>query len=231
MVLGILGLRELRRADLPLTRTIVLAASINIAFIATSVSWTDETWGPRYLIPTAWLLVLPVAWWITDRRRKRWLVAIAALAVCIQFVGVFASYSVDERASSIVAGAPVYDRSDVAYGDDGPRWVPLASPLLFQTELTIADLKEGITGTGFVVTYQGWRGHPATISLRHPDRGFGPLPDFWWTFPGLTTNQDLLAVLLAVVLLGCGAALIGYAIPGTRPRLRHRRRSTVSATG
>jgi hypothetical protein len=231
VVLGSLGLRDLRRVDRPLTRTIVVTTVISIVFVATSVAWTDETWGPRYLVPIAWLLVVPIAWWLTDRRRRRWLVAIAAVAVCIQFVGVFAAYGVIEQGSTTLAGQRVYDSSPVAYGDDGPRWVPLASPLLFQIELTAADLKEGLTGSGFVVTYLPWRGHGAILDLRHPDRSFGPLPDFWWTFPGLTTKQDLLAVLLALLFLGSAAVLALDAVPGIRRRLLQRRHPTVGAAG
>ncbi len=161
VVLGLLGLRDLRRIDPPLTVTIVLTAVISIVFVATSVAWTDETWGPRYLVPMAWLLVVPIAWWLTDRRRRRWLVVVAALAIGIQFAAVFSAYGVIEQASTSLAGQRVYDSSPVAYGDDGPRWVPLASPLVFQVELTAAYLKEALTGSGFVVTYQPWRGNGA----------------------------------------------------------------------
>jgi hypothetical protein len=136
-----------------------------------------------------------------------------------------------EQGSTTLAGQRVYDSSPVAYGDDGPRWVPLASPLLFQIELTAADLKEGLTGSGFVVTYLPWRGHGAILDLRHPDRSFGPLPDFWWTFPGLTTKQDLLAVLLALLFLGSAAVLALDAVPGIRRRLLQRRHPTVGAAG
>lgn len=210
VVLGLLGLRELRRVDRPLARAITLIASINVLVIAMSISWSDETWGPRYLVPSAWMLVLPIAWWLTNRRRRRWLGAAAVAGVCVQFAGVLASYSVTVPASRTLAGERVYLYGDwsarVAYGDDGPRWVPQASPLLFQLELTAAYLKEKLTGTGFVVTYNPYRGNKETINLTHPAAGFG-LPDFWWTSAAETTKQHLVAALLAMLWLGCSLPL------------------------
>ncbi len=211
VVLGLLGLRELRRADRPLARSIILTASINILVVAMSISWADETWGPRYLVPSAWMLVLPIAWWLTTRRRRRWLIAVALAGVCVQFAGVFASYSVTVPAARTLAGEQVYLIGDwnarVAYGDDGPRWIPQASPLLFQLELTAAYIKEKLTGTGFVVTYYPYRGNKERVDLRHPTATYG-LPDFWWTVAGETTKQKLVAALLAIVWLGCSLPLM-----------------------
>jgi hypothetical protein len=212
VVLGLLGLRELSRDDRPLARTIVLTAAVNILVIAISISWTDETWGPRYLVPSAWLLVLPIAWWVTNRRRRRWLIAVAAAGVCVQFAGVFVSYGDIVGASRALAGEPVYLYNDwsarVAYGDDGPRWIPQASPLLVQAEVVAAYVKEKLTGSGFTVTYKPYRGNQGRIDLRHPERAFAPLPDFWWAAAGETTKQQLLAALLAIMCLGSGAMLI-----------------------
>jgi hypothetical protein len=212
VVLGLLGLRDLSRADRPLAGTIVLTAVINILVIAISISWADETWGPRYLVPSAWLLVLPIAWWLTNRRRRRWLIAVAAAGACVQFAGVFVSYGDIVGASRALAGEPVYLynnwKARVAYGDDGPRWVPQASPLLVQLEVVAAYLKEKLTGSGFTVTYKPYRGNTGTIDLRHPEQSYAPLPDFWWTAAGETTKQDVLAGLLVVLCLGSGALLV-----------------------
>lgn len=217
VVLGMLGLRDLWRVDRALAWAIVITASINILLISTSIAWTDETWGPRYLVPSAWLLILPIAWWVTNRRRRRWLGGVAILGMCVQFVGVFAAYGVTLPASRALAGEPVYLYGDwrarVAYGDDGPRWIPQASPLLFQLELTAAYFKEQLTGSGFTVTYKPWRGNEARIDLTHPEQSFAPLPDFWWTVVGQTTKQDLVAALLAILCLGCGATLVRQSVP------------------
>jgi hypothetical protein len=207
VVLGILGLRECWRADRALARTIVLTVAINVVFIATSIAWSDETWGPRYLLPSAWLLILPIAWWTTTARRRRWVLAVAVVGCVVQFVGVFVSYAPTLKASrALTGGEPVYLYGDwtghVAYGDDGPRWVPQASMLLFQGEVTAAYLKEKLTGTGFIVTYKPWRGNEARIDLRDPDRSYAPLPDFWWATAGETTAQKMAAGLLAILCLG-----------------------------
>jgi len=225
VILGLIGLRELWRADRPLARAIAVTGTVNVLVIATSLVWSDETWGPRYLLPSAWLLVLPIAWWARGRARLRWLGAAALIGICIQFVGVFANYGVTLPAIRVLTGEPVYlygacsphpgpDDHDpapgcpqVAYGDDGPRWIPMASPMLLQAELTAAYLEEKLTGSGFVVTYGPWRGHAGAIDLRHPERTFAPLPDFWWTLPGESTKQDLIAVLLGLLGLGSGAML------------------------
>ena len=210
VVLGLLGLRDLWRADRALARTIILTVSVNVLVIAMSISWADETWGPRYLVPSAWMLVLPIAWWLTNRRRRRWLVAVAAAGVCVQFAGVLVPWPVSLPVSRALAGEQVYLYGDwsarVAYGDDGPRWVPQASPLLFQLELTAAYVKEKLTGTGFFVTYNPYRGNRERLDFTHPSAGFG-LPDFWWTTAGETTKQHLVAGLLAVLWLGCGVTL------------------------
>ncbi len=214
VILGILGLGPLRRADRPLARAIVLTVSVNVLFISTSIAWTDETWGPRYLVPSAWLLVLPVAWWATNRRRRQWLAAVTLTGVCVQFAGVFASYGVTLGVSRALAAEPVYLYGDwrarVAYGDDGPRWIPQASPLLFQLELTAAYFKEQLTGTGFVITYKPWRGNEGRIDVTHPERAFAPLPDFWWAAPGQTTKQDIVAAFLALLAVGSAATLAGH---------------------
>ncbi|MGI9184291.1 MAG: hypothetical protein ACR2GZ_04880 [Solirubrobacteraceae bacterium] len=224
VVLGILGLRDLWRADRALARTVVVIVSISVLFIATSIAWADETWGPRYLVPSAWLLVLPIAWWVTSRRRRRWLIAIGLVSLCVQFAGVFASYAVTLPAARALAGEPVYLygnwKARVAYGDDGPRWIPQASPLVFQLELTAAYLKEQLSGSGFTVTYKPWRGNQASIDLEHPERSFAPLPDFWWAAPGQTPKQDLVAALLVILCLGCGATVGRDLLP---PRATHPR--------
>ena len=212
VVLGLIGLPTLWRADRPMALAIIVTVAMNTLVIAASSQWGDETWGPRYLVPSAWLLVLPVAWWAKGRRRVRLLAAVAVVGSVVQLAGVIPRYYVSTRAAQALAGEPVYQYGTpgarVAYGDDGPRWVPEASPLLFQLELVAAYAKERLTGTGFSVSYSPFRGNQATLDLRHPAGNYGPLPDFWWTAPGESTQGALIAVLLGVTALLCGAALI-----------------------
>lgn len=208
VVLGLLGWRGLARSDRPLALGVLLAVAVNTVVIAISIVWSDETWGPRYLVPSAWLLLLPIAWWVVERRRRRWLAAVAVLAAWVQLIGVLPAYGVIIPATRAQTGEWVYlyghFGARVAYGDDGPRWIPGASPLLYQSELVLAKLKEDLTGTGFTVSYRPFAGTWATIDLRHPTG----LPDFWWTFPGMTTGQDVLAALLALMALGGAVPLL-----------------------
>jgi hypothetical protein len=208
VILGLVGFKAMWRADRRLALAIVLTVVANTAVIAISLSWTDETWGPRYLVPSAWLLVLPIAWWVKGRTRARWLTGVATVGVCVQVAAVLGNYG-DAIAvgAALSGGENVYGYGHpVAYGDDGPRWVPGASPLLFQVELAAAYIKEQLTGSGFRVTYDPYRGSSATIDLTHPTRTF-QLPDFWWAH---TTGSKvrLLAVLLGVLSLGSALVLV-----------------------
>ncbi len=227
VVLGLIGFRELWRADRRLGLAILLTVIANTVFVAISVSWTDETWGPRYLVPSAWLLVLPIAWWARGPRRIRWLAGFATIGVCVQLAAILTSYGASIPALRAISGGEFvypygHPGAAVAYGDDGPRWVPGASPLLFQLELATAYVKEQVTGSGFVVSYHPYRGNQATLDLTHPDRSLAPLPDFWWAHSA-GSKMRLLAVLLATLLLGCVVALFRGGIV-KRPRESPRRR-------
>jgi hypothetical protein len=208
VILGLVGFKDLWRSDRWLALAIVLTVVANTVVIAISLSWADETWGPRYLVPSAWLLVLPIAWWAKGRTRVRWLAAVAIVGVCIQFAAVLGNYGdAIPVGQALSGGENVYGFGrPVAYGDDGPRWVPGASPLLFQIELAAAYIKEELTGTGFRVTYDPYRGNPATIDLTHPARTF-QLPDFWWAH-NAGSKVKLLAVLLGLLSLGSAAVLL-----------------------
>jgi hypothetical protein len=128
--------------------------------------------------------------------------------VWAQLVGVIPAYGVIIPASRAFAGVPVYvyghRGAHVPYGDDGPRWIPGVSPLLYQSELVLAWLKEQVTGSGFTVSYRPFLGVWATVDLRHV-RG---LPDFWWTFPGTTPAEGALAAALAVLSAAGGVPVV-----------------------
>ena len=126
VVLGLIGLRRMWNQDRPLAQTVAVAVALNVLVIAASAQWGDETWGPRYLLPSAWLLLLPLAWWPRDRRHMLWLRGIAIVAVLIQVAAVLSRYYVSAGAARALAGEPVYGPpgGHVAYGDDGPRWIP-----------------------------------------------------------------------------------------------------------
>jgi hypothetical protein len=212
VILGLRGWRTMSHGDRPLALGVLLAVAMNTAVISIQLVWSDETWGPRYLVPSAWLLLLPLAWWAHGRRRMRWMAALTVLAIWVQFIGVLPAYSVIIPINRALAdGAPVYADGvaslRVPYGDDGPRWIPGASPLLYQSALALAYLKEKLTGSGFTILYRPLEGYYKTIDLRAP-QDVTELPDFWWRFSGMTSAQDVLVVLLGVMALGGGIPLV-----------------------
>jgi hypothetical protein len=217
VALGALGLRELWGEDRPLALAILLAVAVNVLIIAATLVWTDDTWGPRYIIPTAWLLILPIAWWVRPGRRRAVLGLVTGLAVLVQCVGVFSRYDASTVAARRLSGVFVYPigvsstvRFNGAYGNDGPAWVPNVSPVLLQSEVLAAWVKQQITGTGFTITYNpAWGGKPGRFDLAHPADALGtPLPDFWWRAPGQTTAQGVFVATIA--LAGLAAWLCLY---------------------
>jgi hypothetical protein len=227
VILGGLGLRPLWRSDRQLALVIVITFVANLVVIAGSAQWNEDTWGPRYIVASAWLWLLPIAWWAHGVTRKRVLAGVAVVGTVIQFVGVFAWYGVSTPAARGFSGEPVYlygnprhPESAVAYGDDGPAWIPAASEIRFQIELFAAWIKEQVTGTGFKIHYRPFWGRAETIDLTHPGSIAGELPDFWWHYPRQTAAQEGVAVFIGLVGLGCGLALIPAVRRAPRPRVR-----------
>lgn len=220
VVLGLLGMRDLWRADRELGVAIVITVAANTVVLASTSQWGDETWGARYLVPSAWLLVVPTAWWVRGRTRRRCLAAVAALGVAIQLVGVLVAYPATAEGAVLLSGETVYPFSTgqlsparAAYGPDGPRWIPEASPLLFQTEVVLAWIKEHLTGSGFVVTYKPYFGREGRADLRHPESElYAQIPDFWWDYPGESGASRALAGGLALV----GVLAAALLLPGWR---------------
>ena len=215
VALGVLGLRTMWRQDRPFALAIAISVAINLQIIGATLVWSDDTWGPRYIVPTAWMLLLPIAWWANGQGRRLAVAWVAALGLMIQAVGVFAPYEATIGITRGLTGVLVFPvgitktTENLAYGSDGPRWVPDVSPLLVQSELLLAWGKEQLTGSGFTATYSpGW-GLTRRVDLTHPQRALGiQLPDFWWKFPGQTTGLRISAAMLALLGVGAAAALI-----------------------
>jgi hypothetical protein len=215
VLLGALGLRPLWRQDRQLAQVILITFVVNLAVISGSAQWTEDTWGPRYIVASAWLLLLPIAWWTGGIGRKPAVAVVAAIAAVVQFAGVFAWYGVSVNAARGFSGEPVYLYGDprhpasaVAYGDDGPTWIPAASEARFQVLLLGAWIKEQITGTGFKIHYRPFWGRAETLDLTHTSNFTAPLPNFWWHFPNQSPAQEDLAVGLGVLGVGCALALV-----------------------
>lgn len=224
VILGALGMRPLWREDRPLALAIAITFGINLVIISGTIQWTDDTWGPRYIAATEWLLVLPIAWWVHGQRRRRTLAAVAAVAITVQVAGVFAWYGVSVRIQRALSGQPSYlygghPQNAVAYGDDGPTWIMATSELRFQLELVAAWVKDNITGTGFKISYEPFWGRPETVDFTHTIRTVGPLPDFWWNYPGQTAPFVGLAVTVGLITYGSAMMLVALTVPRRqRPR-------------
>jgi hypothetical protein len=227
VIVGLAGMRDLWREDRLLAQVILAGVLANTVVIAIKLGWSDETWGPRYMVPSVWLLLLPIAWWPRGRRRRRALFATASLAVAVQVSSVFTAYDTTITLARTYSGTPAFSHTPythVPYGDDGQRWVPGASPLLFQGEVVLAWLMREFTGNGFVVGYHPRLGYGATIDLRDPERRLHTfLPYFWWTFPNVPIKQRLLGTAFVLMAL-CGGWLLAMSpalavsLPAARPR-------------
>ncbi len=208
VVLGALGIGRLWRRDRPLAIALLIFF-VGLTCIAGSTTfWGDEVWGPRYIVPAAWALLVPIAWWADTRVRRRVLAGVAALAVLVQIVAVSAQYAHYVDVVDALTGVPVYQdrfgvpREQIPYGDDPPRWIPLLSPLLVQTEgLISSQVVSRFGGDGLEVTYAPFEGRARTVNLSDPKLAM-PL-DFWWYPP---PEHKWLARFLALLLLIAGAA-------------------------
>jgi hypothetical protein len=212
VVLGALGLPRMWKQDRHLTAAL-LAFFLSLTFLAaTSTYWGDEVWGPRYIVPAAWVMLVPIAWWATTVIRQKVVAGVAIAALLVQIVGVSAQYAHYTDAVRALTGVPIYrdrlgvDPERIPYGNDPTRWIPELSALLVQTEgLISSQVVERLGGDGLHVTYAPFEGRSRTVDLSDPKYRM-PL-DFWWVPP---PRYVLLArTLAAVILLISVAAAIG----------------------
>lgn len=193
VVLGALGLPRLWRRDRSLAAAL-LVLFVGLTCLAGSTTfWGDEVWGPRYIVPAAWVLLVPIAWWADTALRRRVLAGVAALAVCVQVVAVSAQYAHYVDVVGALTGVPVYqdrfgvDREEIPYGNDPTRWIPELSALLIQTEgLVSSQVVDRLGGDGIEVTYAPFEGRSRTVNLSDPALAM-PL-DFWWYPPPNTSG-------------------------------------------
>ena len=187
VALGLIGLVRLWRDDRRLAQTIVAVTAVALALGAGSAHWTDETWGPRYLVPVAWMLLLPIPWWADSLTRRRVLGVVAGIAVMVQVVGVtvpFTAYVVGVRT---LTGAALYTQredgllnpTDVPFGRDSARWIPEISPLIFQTEVLAGTAVDAVGGPRLTVTYFPFEGVRGKAPLIGSELGV-KVPHVWW---------------------------------------------------
>jgi hypothetical protein len=221
VVLGVLGLGKLWREDRAFAASLVVVFLTITAFSGASTFWGDEVWGPRYIVPVAWTLLVPIAWWVDSRLRRQVLVAVTALAVIIQVVAVSGSYTRYLTVIKELSGVQVYgerggiDPEEIPYGDDPPRWIAELSPLLLQTEgLISSQVVERLGGDGIIATYHPLEGRSRSLNLSRGDVRIAG--DFWWHRSLDGFGADLTAVLLLLASAGGGFGL--YRLVRAHPR-------------
>jgi len=177
-----------------------------------STYWGDEVWGPRYLVPAAWTLLVPIAWWADTLTRRRVLIGLTVVAFAIQLVGASAYYGQYAKAVGLLTGVPIYgerggiDPEKIPYGDDPTRWIPQLSALLIQTEgLISTQIIEPLGGDGLHATYDPFEGRSRTINLSDPDIRMEL--DYYWHSALPTRGARIFAILALVVSLLGGFGL------------------------
>jgi hypothetical protein len=214
VILGLLGLRPMWREHPRVARAIVGAFLGGLVVVAVLKFWSDETWGPRYIVWVAWLLLLPVPYWVTSVRRARILAAVATIAIGVQLLAVLAPPNALTLATRDLTGEPIFQRSalerlETPFGRDPIRWIPELSPLLFQTKLLASYVSVNLGGPAITTTYAPYEGPKSSVTLDDETLagyGMGP-PPLWWLQAG-TGERRFAAVLLAAVGACCVAILL-----------------------
>jgi hypothetical protein len=222
VVLGALGLPRLWRQDRHLALALMTFFFGLTALAATTSYWGDEVWGPRYIVPAAWAMLVPIAWWADTPVRRKVLVGVASLAVLVQVVGVSAQYARYTEVVRAVTGVPIYqdrlgvDPEKIPYGNDPTRWIPELSALLIQTEeLISSQIVERLGGDGLKITYAPFEGRSRTVDLGDPR--YRTPPDFWW-YPTTRNPVATRALALAMLSIAVAAAIGLYVVSSGRRR-------------
>jgi hypothetical protein len=213
ILLGALGLPRMWREDRSLTLAL-LAFFLSLTFVSgASTYWGDEVWGPRYIVPAAWTLLVPIAWWAGTVTRQKVVAGVACLGIVVQLLGVATQYTHYTDIVRGLSGVPIYqDRvgvepEKIPYGNDPTRWIPELSALLVQGEgLLSSQVIERVGGDGLKVTYAPFEGRSRTVDLADPRYRMGL--DFWWVSPPSNATLDrLLAAALAILAAAAAAGL------------------------
>jgi hypothetical protein len=233
VILGVLGLVPLWREQRTLAIAIVGVVAAGVAVPALTSYWSDETWGPRYLVPVAWLLLVPLAWWGVTRLRRIVIVGLAIVGVAVQVVAVTVPYEYYVKistpfnstlATDSINGLPYTAPEPPALGHDSMRWVPELSPILWQARILLSTTSETLGGSPSTFRYAPYAGKPVKIDLRDAERRFGiGVPDFWWVAGPYAARSKAVAALLFLLCVVASALLAVAARRATRltaPALR-----------
>jgi hypothetical protein len=215
ILLGILGVKQLAIQDRHLARAIVGAVIAGVLVVAINTYWSDETWGPRYLVPVAWLLLIPIPFWAVTRRRQSVLAAVAAIAVAVQLVGVIAPYEAGSKLPRDVLGydplSGWWGRPPTPLGHDAQRWVPQLSPLVMQGALVASWAGTSVHLAPIRYTYHPYAGRSGSVLLTNRLATNLGVPDFWW-LPRYNGSLGTAALLPALAMLLAALALTRAAL-------------------
>ncbi len=213
VVLGALGLAGLWRADRRFAQALLLALGLTTLAVGITPFGGEETWGPRYLVPVAWLLLLPIPWFATTKRRRQALGAVAVVAVAVQVVAVAAPYDHIMKTAPPVVGSKVYNYQPggfpyiVPLGDDTVRWIPQLSPIVIQGAMVTSRFGEAVGAPPITYAYRPHRGIARKVTFEG-DRT--TRFDVWWREGGA---RRLLAPLLILSALLAAAVLVSSVRP------------------
>jgi hypothetical protein len=212
VILGALGLPRLWRDDRQFAAALLTLFIVLTCVAGTTEYWGDEVWGPRYLVPVAWTLLVPIAWWASTLTRQRILTAFAALAFVVQLIGASAYYGGYPTVVAKLTGVPIYqDRAGVnpqriPYGVDPTRWIPQLSALVLQTEgLISSQVLEPLGAGGLEVAYAPYEGRARTIDFSDPE--LHTELDYFWSTLLPTLGARIFAALMFVFSLASGFLL------------------------
>ncbi len=213
VVLGALGVPALWRQDRWLTAALLTLLAILTCLSGASTYWGDEVWGPRYVVPAAWTLLVPIAWWTNTLTRRRVLIGVTAAAFVVQLIGASAYYGQYVTVVQKLTGVPIYqnrflgiDTERIPYGDDPTRWIPQLSPLLLQSEgLISTQILEPLGSSGLEATYDPFEGRSRTVNLSDPDVRMEL--DYFWHYPFNALRAQIFAFAMLVLALASGFGL------------------------
>jgi hypothetical protein len=222
VVLGALGLPRLWRQDPWLTTALVTLLALLTCVSGASTYWGDEVWGPRYLVPAAWALLVPIAWWCDTLARRRVLAVVAGLGFIAAAVGVSSYYGQYIPTVQQLSGVQIYgnrlaglNADEIPYGDDPTRWIPQLSPLLLQSEgLLSSQVLERAGVDGLTATYAPFEGPSRSVDFSDPT--YRVELDYFWKFLVPTPAARLLA--LAMLAMSLAAAYGLYRLASARER-------------
>ena len=234
VILGALGLPSLWRDDRSLALALITLLAALTCVSGASTYWGDEVWGPRYLVPAAWTLLVPIAWWTNTAIRRRVLIGVATIGFMVQLVGASVYYGQYMTVVQNLTGVPIYenrvaayggqglDTEQIPYGDDPTRWIPQLSPLLVQTEgLVSRQILEPLGIGALRATYHPFEGRSRTVDFSE-DYARMEL-DYYWHAPFDALRARLFAVVMLLVALASGLGLYRLSRNGlSRSRIRWR---------